>query len=104
MPISSRRNMVRELSPSSLCHRCSHVLCRRIVHLFAHGVQRAVWVESWMDITPDAARLAQFTKAAACLGRIPDGLTADTAAVVMTTANARDFVTVPLLHQVRRHP
>src|SRR5258708_6762808 len=63
--------MVRKPTPPSSWRRCSHGSCRRIVHLFAHGVQRAVWVESWMDITPDAARLAQFTKAAACLGRNP---------------------------------
>jgi type IV secretory pathway VirB4 component len=37
----------------------------------AETVQRALWVESWMDITPDAARLAQFTNAASALAESP---------------------------------
>src|SRR5712671_7418492 len=44
-PRSLRKNTVRQSNPSSLCRRCSHGSCRRIVYLLAYGAQRAVPVE-----------------------------------------------------------
>ena len=44
-PRSLRRSTVKQSSPPSLWRRCWRGSCRRIVHLFGHGVQRAVPVE-----------------------------------------------------------
>src|SRR5258708_7242930 len=61
-PRSLRKNTVRQSNPSSLCRRCSHGSCRRIVYLLAYGAQRAAPVEFDDGHHADVAEAA----AAAC--------------------------------------
>jgi len=63
-----------ESSPPSFCHRCWHGSCRRTVHLFAHGVQRAMGAEPWVDITQMLRALRNSQRLHPCLDRSPSGL------------------------------